>query len=237
MTSNKITRRSLLKTTGTGIFVTTTAGIFTSKNAVAIEPMITLGLINALISLYSVISQKEQVVSAANINRDAAIATANINRDVMLAQIKSSIEVTQNQKFRDFHMQNSDPNKLLKEYSNDTVSPLNCQEKISKNEFLTIQNGVPYLHKDGYGNQAQSNINRWEADEFNRLSMDGYNRVVPVPTSERSIASNNERRILDKRGVDSDIWQPDYSRSIQVGSANRTIIVASNGSIKKAILV
>lgn len=207
-------KRTSLKAICTSLFVVTTGGILIPNKAHAFDPMIALGLINALITLYSV----------------------NTQRDTALAQLKGSTEVARNQNYNDFNMQNSDPNKLMQTYSNGGALPLNCQGQVSKDALLTVQGGVPYLHNSGSGNQEESNVNRWESTEFGRVAREETG-VMPVPASVRMIASNKERRVLDKKGIDSDVWSPEYIRNVKLGNANQPIIVASNGSNKKTILV
>ena len=214
MSSLDKSKRLALNTFGAGALVVTSGGLLIPNKAHALDPVTILGLINALITLYSV----------------------NTQRDTALAQLKGSTEVARNQNYNDFNMQNSDPNKLMQTYSNGGALPLNCQGQVSKDSLLTVQGGVPYLHNSGSGNQEDSNVNRWEANEFERVAREETG-VMPIPASKRIIASNSERDVLDKKGIDSDVWSASYIRNVKLAGKNQKIIVASNGSNKKTILV
>lgn len=210
-------KRTSVKAISAGIFVVTTGGIWIPNRAHA-DPVLVLGLINALISLYSVISQRETA----------------------LAQLKGSTEVARNQNYSDFNMQNSDPNKVIQTYGNGGTLPLNCQGQVSKEASLTVQDGIPYLHPHGRGNQPDSNVNRWEVKEFSRIAREETG-VLPIPAGQRdpnlSMKIDEMNKLLERKGLDPKIWRPMYTRNIKLKNADQSIVVATNVYDRKAILV
>lgn len=210
------TKRTMGKILGAGLLVASTGGILIPRKAEAVDPFLVIALINSLLTLYSINSQKEAAY----------------------AQLKASTEALRGQNYNDFNMQNSDPNIVMQTFGDGGNIPLNCQGQVSKNAVLTTQNGIPYLHQNGLGNDQDSNINRWEASQFGRIAQQTGD--LPIPISPRFKAMENgseQRRMLDKNGYDSDVWLPLYTRDIKRSDSKQTLMVASNGKARTTILV
>ena len=98
--------------------------------------------------------------------------------------------------------------------------------------ILTVQDGVPYLHYNGVGNQGESNINRWEAQTFGRESEDIG--AMPVPSSVRFTArdkatASEASYLIGKKGLNTEEWAPQYMRDTRVnGTKARKLVAAQN---------
>lgn len=216
MTTFDPTKRKMGKVLGAGLLVVSSGGILIPRKAEAVDPFLVIALINSLLTLYSINSQKEAAY----------------------AQLKASTEASRNQNYSDFSMQNSDPNILMRSYGDGGNIPLDCQGQVSKNAILTTQKGIPYLHQNGQGNDQDSNLNRWEASAFGRIAQQTGDLPIPLSPRYQALENGNEqRRILDKNGYDSDVWSPLYTRDIKRSTSKQTLMVASNGKTKTAILV
>jgi hypothetical protein len=190
------------------------AGIGSSRDVQAIEPLTVSALIGALVNLFVHFSNKPDKVDA-------------------VATLQSSKEVQSNKTYTDFNMQNSDPSVLVKVYNQSGILLLDYQAPVSTKVFLTVQDGVPYLQYDGLGNTSECNINRWEANTFAAQAQ--QIGAMPVPSSIRQATTSDPAlksqslTWLDRKGYDSLVWAPQYVRNSMVnGVKGNQLLVAQN---------
>ena len=199
-------KRLALKAASSCGLVLVSGGIV--KPANAIEPLTASALIAALVTLFTHFDNKP------------------------VAQLQASAEMPRTKEYTDFNMINSDPNILVRIYGSNGGILLSYQAPLATNAILTVQDGVPYLHYSGLGNIAESNMNRWEAKTFGQEAE--ASGEMPVPSSVRFDArdratASNARYLLNKRGVNSEEWAPQYVRSTAInGKKDKQMVVAQN---------
>jgi hypothetical protein len=220
MNSTDISRRNVIKAGTAGVFMVTAGGLLVIDDAKA-DLVTALGLLNAVITL---------------------LTTINSMSDKSLSQqVSGSTEVARSNGSSNNSAVGADPNMFMQTYSNGGTLPLNCQGQVSRDALLTIQNGDPYLHSRGSGNRDDSLINRWESNEFSRVAREETG-TFPIPASPADTnVSNTERKMLDKKGINTEIWRPEYIRNVKISNSVQPMIVArnitTNKNEKKAILV
>jgi hypothetical protein len=192
------------------------AGIGSSQDAQALEPLTISALVGALVNLFIHFSNKPEKVEA-------------------VAALQSAKELPSNKNYSDFNMQNSDPSILVKVYNQSGILLLDYQAPVSTKVFLTVQDGVPYLQYDGLGNTSECNINRWEANTFAAQSQ--QLGAMPVPSSIRKslqydpVLRSQSLNWLDRKGYDPRVWSPYYVRESMVnGARGNKLMVAQNKS-------